>query len=130
MSSVSATGSPSKRSTARRCPRLRLHVVDEGRERESQPLLVRLSERDDRAAAPLDEERGLAAEEHDVGAGDAGGPTARPLRPRQRRSVRLRWIRRGEQASASGSPHSDAARASRSTAPPSANWAPPRPSTK
>src|SRR6266550_1765412 len=71
-------------------------MLDEGRERGPQQLLVRHSERDDRAAATLDEERGLASEQDDVCARDAGSPTAGQLRPGQRRSVRLRWIGRSE----------------------------------
>ena len=57
ISSVSATGSPSKRSTASRLPRPRLHVRDERRERRPQPRLVRLAQRDERPAAALDEQR-------------------------------------------------------------------------
>src|SRR5207253_5330962 len=52
----------------------------------------RLAQRDERAAASLDEERRLAAEQHDLSARDARGPRTRALRPRQHRAVRLRRI--------------------------------------
>jgi signal transduction histidine kinase len=73
-----------------------LHVGDEGGERDAQPLLLRLTQRNERAAAALDEERRLAAEQDDVRAGDARRPSACALRPRQRRAVRLRRIGGGE----------------------------------
>src|SRR5207248_38563 len=40
----------------------------------------------------LDEERRLAAEQHDLGARNTRGPRTRTLRPRQHRAVRLRRI--------------------------------------
>ena len=62
----------------------------------SEPALVRITQRDERAAAALDEERGLAAEQDDVRTGDPGRRAPAALRPRQRRSVGLRGIGGGE----------------------------------
>ena len=59
-----------------------LDVVDERRERRTQPRFVRLAQRHERAAAALDEERRLAAEQDDVRTRDARGPRAGALRPR------------------------------------------------
>src|SRR4051794_5901602 len=69
---------------------------NEGRERDAQPLLLGLAQRDERAAAALDEEGRLAAEQHDVGARDARGAGAAAPRPRQRGSVRLCGVGGGE----------------------------------
>ena len=44
-----------------------LDEPDEGRERRPEPILVGFAERDERAAAALDEERRLASEQHDMG---------------------------------------------------------------
>ena len=65
---------------------------DERLDRRAKPELVGIAQRDERSAAALDEERRLAAEEDDLGAGDAGGAGARSLRPGQRRAVGLRRI--------------------------------------
>ena len=73
---------------------------------------------------------GLAAEQDDVRAGDARGARAGPLRPRQRRAVRLRRVGGGEHERLGSSSSRGRSSRSRSTAPPSANCAPPRPSTK
>ena len=69
---------------------------DERGERRPQPGLLRLAERDDRAAAALDEQRRLAAEEDDLCAGDTGSSAARPLRPRQLGAVGLGRIGGGD----------------------------------
>ena len=67
-------------------------VVDERRQRHPQPLVVGIAQRHERPAAALDEQGGPAAEQDDVGAGDASRACARPLRPRQRGAVGLRRI--------------------------------------
>ena len=72
------------------------HPVGERDERRPQPRVVGIAERHQRAAAPLDVERGVAAEQDDVRAGDPGRARARSPRPRQRRAVRLRRVGRGE----------------------------------
>ena len=69
-----------------------LHVRDERGERDAQPVLLRLAQRDERAAAALDEEHRFAAEQHDLRARDARGAAVRALRPRDRGAVRLRGI--------------------------------------
>ena len=100
MTSVSPTGLPSKRSTARRLSPDAPRMLDERGERGSQPGLLRVTQGHERASAALDEERGLAAEQDDVGAGDPRRAPARALRPRERRAVRLRGIgRRQDQRS-------------------------------
>ena len=96
MTSVSPTGRPSKRSTASRFAPPRFTWPTSARERGAEPRLVGLAQRHERAAAALDEERRLAAEQHDVRAGDARRPRARALRPRERGAVRLRRIGRRE----------------------------------
>ena len=96
MISVSVTGRPSKRSTASRFGSPRADVLDQRGDRRTQPFLVRLAQRHERPAAALDEERGLAAEQHDLRPGHAGGARAGSLRPRQRRAVGLRRIGGGE----------------------------------
>src|SRR5438874_3013318 len=58
-------------------------VRDQGEERRLGPALVGVAERDQRAPPALDEQGGLAAEQDDPGAGDAGGSRPRSLRPRQ-----------------------------------------------
>ena len=73
-----------------------LDVRDERRERRRAAILVRLAQRHERAAAALDEQRRLAAEQDDVRAGDARRARAGALRPRQRGAVRLRRIGGGE----------------------------------
>ena len=65
-------------------------------ERRPQPGLVGIAERHERAAAPLDVERGRAAEQDDVRAGDPGRSRACASRPRQRRAVRLGGVGRRE----------------------------------
>jgi hypothetical protein len=72
----------------------RARVLDERRERGAEPGLLGIPKRDERAPAALDEERRLAAEEHDVGAGDPRGAGARALRPRERGAVGLRRVGR------------------------------------
>ena len=57
---------------------LGLHVLDESRERGPQPFFVRFPQGDDRAAAPLDEERRLAAQEDDLCAWRPALPGHRP----------------------------------------------------
>ena len=89
MISVSPTGSPSKRSTARRFTPPHAHAPRGRRQRLSQPALLRLAQRDERAAAALDEERRLAAEQDDVRPGHPGCSGSGPLRPRQRGAVGL-----------------------------------------
>src|SRR6184192_583952 len=71
-------------------------VLDERGECRSQPLLIRLAERDERTAAALDEERSLAAQQDDVRAGDARRAGAAAPGPGKRSTVRLRWIGGGE----------------------------------
>src|SRR6266542_1381574 len=71
-------------------------VLHERRERGPQPFLVRLAERDERAAAPLDEERRLTAEEDHLGSRDARSPCAGALGPRQSCAVRLGRVGGGE----------------------------------
>src|SRR5205823_729116 len=61
----------------------------QGEEGRLQPAFVRVAERDQRAPPALDEQGGLAAEQNDPGAGDAGGSRPRSLRPRQRGPVGL-----------------------------------------
>src|SRR5690348_6647823 len=68
-------------------------MCDEGRERDAEPFLLRLAQRDDRPAAALHEERRLAAEQDDLRPGYPRGPRAGALRPRQRSAVGLRGIR-------------------------------------
>ena len=69
---------------------------DERGERGAEPLVLGLAQRHERAAAALDEERRLAAEQDDVRTGDARRARARALRPRQRGPVRLRRVGGGE----------------------------------
>src|SRR3954470_19021394 len=72
------------------------HVQDKRVECEPEPFLFGLAQGDERTAAALDEENCLAVQEDDLGTCDASGARTRSLRPRQRRSVRLRGIGRGE----------------------------------
>ena len=118
MISVSPTGWPSKRSTASRFAPPRFDVRDERGERGPQPRLVRLAQRHERAAAALDEERRLAAEQDDVRAGDARRARARALRPRaaQRRTAAPDRPPRARARSGS-SPSCGRSSRSRSTAP-------------
>src|SRR6266511_3563422 len=59
-----------------------LHMVDERRKRDAQPTLFRIAQRHERAAAALDEQRGLSAEQDDVRSGDArGNANCAPPRP-------------------------------------------------
>ena len=71
-------------------------MLDQGGEGGPEPALFRVAKRDERAAAALDEERGLTAEQDDFRTRDPGGPRPRPFRPRQRRAVRLCGIGGGE----------------------------------
>ena len=52
-------------------------LFDERGQRRAEPVLVRIAERDKRAAATLDEERRLAAEQDDLRAGNTSGSSAR-----------------------------------------------------
>ena len=96
MISVSATGSPSKRSTASRLTPAPADVGDERGERLAQPGLLGLAERDERAAAALDEERRLAAEQDDVARRRPARRARRPASARQRGAVRLGRVGRRE----------------------------------
>src|SRR5207248_11204844 len=69
-----------------------LHLRDERSQRDAEPVLLRLAQRHERAAAALDEERRLASEQDDMRAGNARRATVRALRPRDRSAVRLRRI--------------------------------------
>src|SRR5207244_8714021 len=69
------------------------HVLDERGQRRAQPSIVRLAQRDERATAPFDEERGFTSEQDNVRAGNARSAGAGTLRPRHRCAVRLRRIR-------------------------------------
>src|SRR5215210_590563 len=69
-------------------------VGDEGRQRLPEPVLLGLPQRDERAAAALDVQRRLAAEQDHVRPCDARGPGAGALRPRQRSAVGLRRVGR------------------------------------
>ena len=130
IASLSTTGSPSNRSTASRLAPPGANVRDERVERRTEPRLVGIAQRHERAPAALDVEHRLAAERDDVGAGDARGARAGALRPRQRaRRTAAPGRRRRARARRASSGRSRSSR-SRSTAPPSANCAPPRPSTK
>ena len=53
------------------------------------PRVVRVAQRHERAAAPFDEQRRLAVEQHHVRTGNPRGPRARTLRPRKNGAVRL-----------------------------------------
>ena len=92
MTIVSVTGSPSKRSTARRFAPPRFTCATSAASADAQPFLVGLAKRDKRAAAALDEEHGLAAKQDDVRTGDTRGATVRALRPRDCSAVRLRRV--------------------------------------
>jgi hypothetical protein len=72
------------------------HPLDERVDRGSQPVGVRLSERQQRATAALHVERRLAAREHDVRARNPCRPRAGPLRPWEGGAVRLRRVGGGE----------------------------------
>src|SRR6266550_3539227 len=72
------------------------NVLDQSGERGPEPTLFRVPQRDQRAAAALDEERGLTAEEDDFRTRDPGCPRPRPFRPRQGRAVRLCGVGGGE----------------------------------
>jgi len=67
-------------------------VVDQGDERNPEPPFLGIAEGDERAAAALDEEGGLAVEKDDVRAGHSRRAGAGALRPGQGRAVRLRRI--------------------------------------
>src|SRR5438094_6785133 len=71
-------------------------VVDQRGESVAEPAILRIAQRDERAAAALDEQRRLAAEEHHARARDPRGPRARTLGPRKRCAVRLRRVGRGK----------------------------------
>ena len=68
-------------------------MLDERREGDAEPLLLRFSQRHERAATALHEERRLAAQQNHLRAGDARRPSTGSFRPRQRGAVRLRGIR-------------------------------------
>ena len=128
--SLSATGYPSNRSTASRFRVKRRAWSTTAPKRHTKPHLLRFAERDERAAAALDEECRPAAEQDDVRAGDARRACACPFRPRQYGAVRLSRIGGGEDKWLGLVLVAWPQLAQRSTAPPSANWAPPSPSTK
>src|ERR671930_1310264 len=67
-------------------------VLDQCREGLAEPVFLGIAQRDERAAAALHEQRGLAAEQDDPCACNSGGSGARALRPGQRGSVRLGGI--------------------------------------
>ena len=69
-----------------------LDVVDERGERGTEPRLVGVAQRHERAAATLDEQRRLTAEQHDLRARHACRAGARALGPRQHGTVRLRRV--------------------------------------
>ena len=81
-------------------------VRDERLERRAEPALLGIAQRDERAAAALDEEDGLSPEQDDVRARDPGGARAGPAGPGQRGAVRLRRIggREDERLRSSSSP--------------------------
>src|SRR5436190_13269497 len=58
-------------------------VVDECRERFAEPVVLQIAQRHERAAAALDEQRRLAAQQDDPCARDSGCPGAVALRPGQ-----------------------------------------------
>ena len=92
---LSATGSPSKRSTARRfAPPRRTKATSASSAGPTTP--VRVAKRDERTSATLHEERRLAAQEDDVSARHPCGARPRPLRPRKRGAVRLGRVGRCE----------------------------------
>ena len=64
-------------------------MLDQCGEGRSEPALVRLAQRGERAAAAFDEERRLPAEKDHLCAGDSGGPRAGSPRPRERGPVGL-----------------------------------------
>ena len=123
------TASPSTRSIARRLIASAPDVLGERLERRADARVVAADKGQQPLAAALDVEHGLGVGQHDVGAGD---PLRAPClaiaaRPRQRRAVGLRRVGCGQHERG----RLTLARArSRSTAPGSANCAPPRPSTK
>src|SRR6266540_1158327 len=65
-------------------------VLHERRERGPQPFLVRLAERDERAAAALDEERRLAAEEDELGTAQTLDEVAAPADAERLERAQLR----------------------------------------
>src|SRR6266545_4976059 len=93
LTAKTATMTSNRRPRARRIWRLPRSRPQDGA---AQPRLVGLAQRHERAAAALDEERRLAAEQHHVRACNARGARAGALRPRQCRAVRLRRIRGGQ----------------------------------
>src|SRR6478735_1018103 len=77
-------------------PTIGPHPFDERREGRPEPLGVRVAQRQQRAAAALDVERRLAAQEHDVGSRHARGASGRPPRPGKHAAVGLRRLGGGE----------------------------------
>src|SRR5579862_5628682 len=71
-------------------------VVDEGGERDAETVGVGIFQRDERAPAALDEQHRPAAEQDDVGTGDARRSRSRALGPWEDRAVWLRGIGGGE----------------------------------
>ena len=114
-------------------PELRDQLLARGlgelRDRLDELLALELDQADDALAAALDVDDRVAVAQQDVGAGGARrAPALGALRPAQRGAVGLGGIGRGEDqvlvlARAAG-------RAGARPRPASANWAPPRPSTK
>ena len=71
-------------------------VGDERGERGTQPLGIGLAQRNERAAAALDEQHRLAVEQHDPRTGHPRSARTGSTRPRDRRAVRLGRIGGGE----------------------------------
>ena len=77
-------------------------MAHERRQRLPEPAVLGLAERQERPAAALDEERGLAVEDDDVRPGNPRGARGRPLRPRERGPVRMHGVCCGEDERAAG----------------------------
>src|SRR2546423_6167356 len=73
-------------------PATLLHLLDERDERSAEPAFLGITERHERAAAALDEERRLASEKDDLGPCNPRGARTRALGPRQSRAVGLRGV--------------------------------------
>ena len=112
----------------RRRMRPRLTLSASAASEGSTRVVVRVDEHLQALAAALDEQHGLGAGQHDVGAGLAGGAArgAPATSAPRRRAARDRWRR----ARAAARRRRRAARAGARPRPGSANCAPPRPSTK
>src|SRR5439155_9543832 len=71
-------------------------VVDQRGESFAEPAILRIAQRDERAAAALDEQRRLAAQQDDACARDSGCPRTVALRPGQGGAVGLGGVGRGQ----------------------------------